>query len=155
MQYLPALLQTYPDAMIIHTHRNPQEVMASVSSLSWIMQDVFSDHADPRRAGQGQLKYFNGITQMCLDGRQSLAGSDAFVDVRYPDLVADPMAIMHAVYNHFALTLTPATVTAMEAFLSSNGQGKRGAHGYDPAVFGVDGLDTIPVYQQYRQRFSV
>jgi hypothetical protein len=155
VQYLPTLLETYPDAMIIHTHRDPAAVMASVSSLSWIMQDVFSDYTDPLRTGQGQLSYFNGVTRMCLEGRERLAGSDAFVDVRYPELIVDPMATVRAVYRHFELALTPSTIAAMEVFLARNQQGKRGKHGYDAAIFGVDGLDQIDVYRQYRQRFGV
>lgn len=155
VQYLATLLKVYPDAMVIHTHRNPQEVMGSVSSLSWTMQDVFSDSADPLRAGKGQLDFWSSVTELCLQDRDKLGATDAIFDMRYPELIADPMDLVRRIYSHFDLQLTDATEQQMLQFIAENGQRKRGHHKYDPAVFGVGGLDQIDVYRQYRQRFDV
>lgn len=155
VQYLPTLLQVYPDAMIIHTHRNPQEVMGSVSSLSWTMQDVFSDKADPLVSGRGQLDFWSSVTEICLQDRQHLGNTKAIFDMRYPELVSDPVALVQRIYQHFELELTPFAETAMRNFVAANGQHKQGSHKYDPREFGVDQLQDIDVYQRYRQRFDV
>ena len=155
VQYLPTLLKIYPDAMIIHTHRNPQEIMGSVSSLSWTMQNVFSDHANPAHAGEGQLRYFTEVTRMCLEDRDALGDRDEIYDVRYTELVVDPLAMVRQVYRHFKLDLTAEAEAAMASYIATNRQGKHGKHRYDPAIFGVDGLDDVDVFQRYRQRFGV
>jgi hypothetical protein len=155
VQYLPTLLDVYPDAMIIHTHRNPQQVMGSVSSLSWTMQDVFSDHVDPLTSGRGQLDFWASVTEMCLRDRRRLGDTGAIFDMRYPELVSDPLALVQRIYQHFSMELSPSTETAMRSFIASNRQHKLGSHSYDLKVFGVDGLDSIDVYQRYRRRFNV
>lgn len=155
VQYLPALLQQYPDAMLIHTHRDPQQVMGSVSSLSWTMQDVFSDTADPLVAGRGQLDYWSAVSEICLADREQLGNTDAIYDLRYPDLIERPIATVEAIYQHFGLVLSSEAKTAMLEYIASHKQDKRGTHRYQPAAFGVDGIDDIDVFRRYRQRFSV
>ncbi len=155
VQYLPTLLKVYPDAMVIHTHRNPQEIMGSVSSLSWTMQDVFSDSADPLRSGVGQRDFWSAVTELCLQDRQRLGDTSSIFDMRYPELVEDPFGLVQRIYRHFDLELSASTGEAMRGFIATHGQHKRGKHKYDPAVFGVDGLDDIDVYRRYRQRFDV
>src|SRR5262245_3078808 len=46
---LEGLLERYPDARIIHTHRDPLRVMASMASHATVLRRAFSDSADPRK----------------------------------------------------------------------------------------------------------
>src|SRR5262249_22199347 len=48
---LPALFATYPDANVVMTHRDPTEVVASVTSLHVVLRRAFSRHVDPLRVG--------------------------------------------------------------------------------------------------------
>ncbi|HET8699350.1 MAG TPA: sulfotransferase, partial [Gammaproteobacteria bacterium] len=44
---LGALLRRYPHAKIVHTHRDPLRVMASMASHATVLRRAFSDAADP------------------------------------------------------------------------------------------------------------
>ena len=44
---LEGLLERYPDARIIHTHRDPLRVIASMASHATVLRRAFSDSADP------------------------------------------------------------------------------------------------------------
>ena len=46
---LEGLLKRYPDARIVHTHRDPLRVMASMASHATVLRRAFSDNADPQR----------------------------------------------------------------------------------------------------------
>jgi hypothetical protein len=46
---LAGLLERYPDARIIHTHRDPLRVMASMASHATVLRRAFSDSAEPKR----------------------------------------------------------------------------------------------------------
>ena len=155
VQYLPTLLATYPDAMILHTHRRPAEIMGSVSSLSWTMQEVFSDDADPLRCGRGQAWFFTQMTRMTLRDREAMGPTDAIFDLRFGDFVADPLDSVRRIYSHFGLQLTPAAASAMANFLAANQQHKHGHHRYDAAVFGVADIDDDAVMRDYRRRFQL
>lgn len=155
IQYLPTLLKVYPDAMIIHTHRNPEQVMASTTSLSWTMQSVFSDQIDKKTCAIGQLEFFRETLKICLADREELGKNDAIFDLDYSSFIDAPMAMVEAIYQGFGLTLTQATRDKMQGFLADNQQHKHGGHNYTPAEFGLDGMESIPEFIQYRQRFSL
>lgn len=155
VQYLKTLLAVYPDAMVIHTHRDPGEVMASVSSLSWTMQAVFSDAADPRVTGRGQLDFWQRVLEQCLRDREALGDSPAIYDLRYRDLIADPLAAVEALYRHFGLPLGARARSRMAAFIAAGAGKDGGSHRYEAADFGVERLHDIAVFQRYRHRFAV
>ena len=46
---LEGLLERYPDARIVHTHRDPLRVMASMASHATVLRRAFSDDADPHQ----------------------------------------------------------------------------------------------------------
>ena len=153
VQYLQTLLATYPDAKIIHTHRHPTEVLGSISSLSWTMQDVFSDHASRTRAGKGQLHYWERALEATLHDRECLGQSEAIFDLRYHDLMASPLDTIQRLYDQFGLALTSSTLACMERYLADNSQGKSGRHIYHPADFGVEQVAGRAVFRAYSDRF--
>ena len=155
VQYLATLLKVYPDARIIHTHRDPAEVMASISSLSWTMQDVFSDHVTPEQAGAGQLHYWTGALECTLRDRQQLGDTASIQDLRYKDLLRDPMAALENIYRGFDLELSEQTRQRMEAYLQTHRQYRHGSHRYNAESFGLDDLDKIDVFGRYRESFGV
>jgi hypothetical protein len=155
IQYLPTLLKVYPDAMIIHTHRNPEQVMASTTSLSWTMQSVFSDHIDKKTCASGQLEFFRETLKICLADREELGESDAIFDLNYSSFIDAPMAMVEAIYVGFGLVLTQATRDKMQVFLADNQQHRYGGHKYTADEFGLDDMERIPEFIQYRQRFSL
>src|SRR5262249_61990467 len=48
---LRALLDVYPDAGVILTHRDPLEVVGSLASLTTALRSTFSDEVDPEQVG--------------------------------------------------------------------------------------------------------
>src|SRR5881227_984650 len=56
---LPILLDLYPDALFIQTHRAPLDAMASVSSLITILRRVFSDAVDPQTVCREAIDYWS------------------------------------------------------------------------------------------------
>src|SRR5690606_20772424 len=52
--WLDTLLEVFPDALIVHTHRDPTTVLASVSSLMYALRSAVSDHVHPHEVGRDQ-----------------------------------------------------------------------------------------------------
>jgi hypothetical protein len=53
--WLDTLLAVFPDALLVHTHRDPTAVLASVSSLMHGFRSAMSDHVDKHAVGREQL----------------------------------------------------------------------------------------------------
>ena len=102
---LDALFDTYPDALVIQTHRSPRTAMASVCSLAEQASAGWSTRFKGETVGHDQL----GLWARGLEAfRASRAGRDQaqFYDVRYEEFVADPIRTVEGVYAHFGLPLT-------------------------------------------------
>ena len=153
---IDALLGVYPDAMIVQTHRDPVEVMASVSSLHYTLQSATSDAIDPHATGRQQLELWSRALRRGMEARERQARqAEQFFDLHYPDLLADPLACVRRTYEHFDLELTGEATKHMEQFLANHSQHKHGVHRYAPETFGIDPVRDARHFQDYCDRYGV
>jgi hypothetical protein len=141
---LDALLAVYPDALVIQTHRDPGTAIASVCSLAAQASDGWSEVFAGDVLGRDQLELWaSGLERF----RAERARHDQarFFDVRYEDLVADPVGTAEAVYAHFGLPFTSAAAMSMQALSAERVTGSPGtapAHRYALADFGLTDADV-------------
>jgi len=153
---IDALLDVYPDAMIVQTHRDPLEVMASVSSLECILRGAVSDDIDPHAVGRQQVALWSQILRRGTAARDRAKGeSDRFFDVHFADLLADPIDCVKRIYAHFSLPLTPEAEERMRRFLADNARDKHGVHHYTLETFGIDPAEAGRHFEEYCERFQV
>ncbi len=144
---LDALLEVYPDALIVQTHREPATAIASVCSLAAHATDGWSDTFTGNVIGADQLELWARGVEAFAAAR---AGRDQarFYDVSYDDFVADPAGTVAGVYRHFGLPLTAAAADAMRGLQAGSAAGSgRPAHRYSLADFGLTA-------GQVRERFA-
>jgi hypothetical protein len=154
LMWLDALLEVFPDALLVQTHRNPTQVLASVSSLMSAMRSSVSDAVDPRTIGREQLDAWRWGMQRTMAVRDRLPAGRV-VDVRYEDTVADPIGTTRRIYEHFGLELTPVAEQGVHDYLAANPRDKHGAHRYTLEEFGLDRDEVDAAFADYRERFGV
>lgn len=118
---LEALFGMYPDARVVFLHRDPLKVLGSVASLTKLLWDAFSCHIDPRQVGADEARILSDKAVKIMefqDRHSSLA--DRFIDVRYLDLIRDPIETVRRIYNSFGLTLSAHAEARMRAFQVRN-----------------------------------
>ncbi|MBK6575507.1 MAG: sulfotransferase [Sandaracinaceae bacterium] len=150
---LDALLAMYPDARVIQTHRDPVEVIPSVSSLHHVVRGFGSDGLDPHALGAAQVEYWGSAltrTMASRDQRPDLA--QQFTDVHFEELLADPIAVVERVYAHFQMPLVPSTVDVMRAYLAAHPRGVHGQHQYSLEMFGLNAAGVAEKFGAYRAR---
>jgi hypothetical protein len=133
---LDALLAVYPDALIVQTHRAPDVAIASVCSLAAQATAGWSDTFTGEVIGRDQLELWaSGLERFSAERARHDPGR--FVDVRYEDLVRDPLGTAESVYGYFGLPLSGAAADAMRQLAAGNeGQG-RPSHRYALGDFGL------------------
>jgi hypothetical protein len=155
--HLPALRElcaVYPDVGVIMTHREPLEVLASEASLHTVLRQTFSDVVDPALVGREVTELTADEIKVGLEARDdACARPDQFFDVRYRDLVKDPLATVRNIYAHFDMPLTTTAETRMRRYLTETPKDKHGAHVYSLAQFGLDHDEERERYRAYRERF--
>ena len=154
LMWLDALLEVFPDALLVHTHRNPTTVLASVSSLMTAFRGAMSNAVDPHEVGREQLDAWTWGLQRTMEVRDRLS-AERVVDVHYTDTVEDPVGTVRRVYEHFGLELTPAVEQGVRDYLAENPRDKHGTHRYTLEDFGLDRAEVDAAFAPYRERFGV
>ncbi len=149
-----ALLQVYPDAHFVQTHRDPIEAVTSVSSLVTILRSVFSDRVDPRQIGRDALQYWSHSITSFLRTREQLAPGRV-CDVYYSHIRRDPLAVVRRIYQHFNIPLTPVAEGRMRLVLAAQPRHQHGRHVYHAAQFGLDEIRDSALFQEYCDRFDL
>jgi hypothetical protein len=151
---LDALLAVYPDALVVQTHRDPGTAIASVCSLAAQATAGWSEVFTGDVIGRDQLELWaSGLERFSAErarAERARPGQARFFDVRYEDLVADPVGTAEAVYAHFGLPFTGAAAMSMQALATervtgSPGNGSTGstpAHRYALTDFGLTEADV-------------
>jgi hypothetical protein len=153
LMWLDALLEVFPDALLVHTHRDPTTVLASVSSLMSTIRSAVSDHVDPVAVGREQLDAWTWGMQRVMAVRDRLP-ADRVVDVRFEDTVAHPVETVEKVYAHLGLDYTPAVAEGVRAYLDANPRDKHGTHTYTLEEFGLDHDEVEAAFAAYNERFG-
>ncbi len=102
---LEGLLKRYPDARVIHTHRDPLRVMASMASHATVLRRAFSDRADPRQIAADWADRWARALDKFLAVRDR-APAEQFLDVDFDAIEEDPLATIERVYDFLGWRVT-------------------------------------------------
>lgn len=146
---IDVLVEIFPDASIIITHRDPVE---SVGSYASMMESMMTGRTyDRLDLGNRVLEYLAAKMDHAIECRAKLAKSREtgvpIIDISYRDFVADGVATVRKIYDHFGLDLSSDLAAEMETYSQNHQRAEFGEHEYDLADYGL-------TPDQIRNRFS-
>ena len=152
IMHLPTLRATFPDALLIVTHRDPAEVVPSVSSLVRSFQSlVMGDGLDVQRLAARELEFWsrgaNLLAQAPDSGRR--------IDIHMRKFQANPMRTVRDVYDRLGLTLSVEAEQAMRSQLTKAQTASTPPHRYTLEEFGLDAKRIHKKFFPYIERFNV
>jgi hypothetical protein len=150
---LEGLMQVFPDAYLIQTHRDPQMVLPSWASLCFATLYLHLKQVDLSWLGQEALRFCQDGIERSLRLRERHPTS--FVDLYYDDLRRDPIQAIRGLYAQVGATLTDSAAARMRAWLDTQHHLPHRNHRYDPAQFGLDMAGVRAAFADYRQRFAI
>lgn len=151
--HLHALLQVFPDARLVWTHRDPFKATGSFLSLVTAVSgcNAMPDPDFLRRTYPHQLA--EHVRRPMAIKRQ--LGEDRIHDVHYADLMRDPIGVMRRLYAQLGDPFTPEAEAGMRRWLDENPQGKFGRHAYSLDQFGLTIGDLAPLFEDYLDAYAV
>jgi hypothetical protein len=153
---LDQLLETYPDARIVFTHRDPVKSMTSYSSLTSIVRRVGSDEVDPIEVADDWIGRLRRVLLRGIEIRRAREYPDAiFYDMYFPDFISDQFTEVGKIYDALDLAMSDEGAAAMKAFIDDNPPGKHGIHRYSPEEFGVDPAQVRSEFRTYIEHFDL
>jgi hypothetical protein len=147
------LFETYPDARIIWTHRDPVQVIASTITMSGSLTRMLTGEVD-----------WNAVADRFVAGNSAgLANvlADPIIDdprihhVRYVDLVADPIGTLRGFYEKYDMPFGEDTEAAMRGYLANNKSDRYGKFRYSTDILNADIAALHDRFAPYRERFGL
>jgi hypothetical protein len=153
MHSIDALVEVYPDARFVMTHRDIAQVIPSVVSLLDSTSELL--RAGPLRAGfaAGQAAFWERGLRTTLAFRDG-GEESRFLDLGFAELRPDPLPAIERLYEWLGMELTEEVATRMRSWWESNPADKHGIHEYRPEQYGID-LDQLRrQFAFYNDRFA-
>jgi len=156
LNQIDTLLEVYPDARIVHTHRDPIKVCASVASLTAMLRGAGTDRLDLHEIGRQQLAWWAKLVNVALEHRKRFADrGDQFFDVKLRETVSAPVDVVRRIYSHFGFELSEEVDAKMRRFMAKNTRDKHGSHSYAPEDFGIDPVRDREPFEEYIEQFGL
>lgn len=129
----PLLLDTFPDACLLMTHRNPVDTVPSGLRLLECFYKPFTvRHPDPDVYVEG----VKGAAEAHMDWRATQSDT-RFLDIPFSQLVSAPERTLRAMYAYAGEPLSEASLKRMLDWNQSNPKNKYGKFDYTLEQFGL------------------
>ncbi len=150
---LEALMQLFPDARVVQTHRELADVVPSTCSLLATFRGLYSDSVQPHRLGPLVIENVVGRRlDATLRARKAYPGR--MMDVVYRRLVRDPVGTVREIYERFGLPWSAETDRNVRDWLARNPRDKHGRHRYSLEQFGLDRAEVERMFPGYPESFG-
>ena len=150
--HLDDLLETFPDAVVVHLHRDPCETIASVSSLAALARSPFCASIDDVALGQFWLDYCEAGIQRSLISRQDVRQGQ-IMDIRYQDMMTHPLATIEPILDAADLTASEAWRNSLQAQRARKPK-KHRRHIYALSQFGLNPNEVRERFKKYIETFD-
>ena len=150
---LEELLKAYPDARFIQTHREPVQFMGSWNSMVERIRSMTMEPRPQADTGAEQLTVMSGMLNGAMRFRASRPELESrWIDVRYADLVEDPMTVVNRIYERLDRRLELEARDEMEEWLARQDEQRRSEppHRYSLGDFGLTPEMVNDAFAPYR-----
>ena len=156
LQTLAQVFAEYPDAKVIHTHRDPRRFIASLVSLLAVLRFTRSDQVDVATLGPLMELTYQMFLEQVIDQRErGTIPNDRIVDSHFLDLMADPVASLHRLYEQLELPWPPNHDSTVRDYLAAKPKGKHGEHHYTFADVGLDETSVRATFARYVDYYGI
>jgi Sulfotransferase family len=154
LEQFPVLLDTFPDATFVVTHRDPVAVTASMVTMLAYTARLSHDHVDVAGIGTYWADRLERMLDSCAAERDALPAAQS-IDVRFAEFMSDDVAMVERVYAVAGQPFGDTVRQAMWAFMRQHPRGRHGSVVYDLDQFGLDAGERRKALSRYAERFGI
>jgi hypothetical protein len=152
--HLDTLLQTFPDAAVIHLHRDPREAIPSVCSLAAAARAPFCEGIDVKALGKFWLSYCEAGLKRGLTAHRN-DGAIQVINIRYRDLKQNPLSVIKQIQKSIDLGESPAWTQSLPPDPKAFEKKGPHRHGYSSAQFGLNPGEIRERFSGYIENYAI
>jgi hypothetical protein len=155
LEQLGPLIETFPDATIAFTHRDPVSVLTSALTMLAYGERLRSQTPDLTRIAEYWIDRIEHLLRCCIEDRPRIPQSQS-IDVLFHEFMQDDIAMVERIYDLAGLPLSTQARAQIEGYLHENPRGKHGRIVYDlEGDFGIEPEALRERFSFYYERFPV
>jgi len=156
LAFLDVIFGQYPDARVIHTHRDPLKSIPSTASITSTIRWTRSDNVDFKALAQQMAFGFQFSMERVIDLRaKGEVPADQIADLYFKEFIADPVETIREIYERFELRFSDELAKKIRDYLKVKPKGKHGKHVYDPTLFGLDEKQLREQFRRYSEHYGI
>lgn len=153
LEQLGPLMETFPDATVVMTHRDPVSVVQSAATMT-----AFSSRMMFKKpAADALFQYWaDRVERLLIAGTRDLdlVPAERRVDVYFDQLMKDDWGTVTEIYRRIGLEFTAPAQAEVRQYLDDHPRGKDGRVIYDlRGDFKTEPADLRSRYQEYLDKF--
>jgi hypothetical protein len=146
------LLETFPDATFVVTHREPATVVTSLATMTAYSGRMYHDPVDPPLFGRYWADRLEVMLRASVRDRELLPAEQS-IDVRFDEFMADDIAMVRRIYELADQPFTEEVEAMMAAYMADHPQGRHGRIDYRAEDVGLDRAELERRFGFYTERF--
>ena len=149
---IAAVMEVFPEAKLIMTHRDPVQIVPSWASMEHGMYLMVSDEVGKKEVGAFWLDRLAELLNGFVAERDRVNGRN-FIDVPYSELLAHPIETGTRVLEAAGVKVTDEIVAGMAEWIEANKREDRAPHKYTLEEYGLDKSEIERKFAAYRRAF--
>eukprot|EP01039_Chlorochromonas_danica_P004123 gene4123-4519_t len=166
LPYLEELIESFPGATIVWTHRDPAQCIASACSLFQTLMEMGmeEDSIDPILIGKAIMKYSKLCLAKAEASLEKLKGKIKIVHVRYEDNVKKSKDVCKRIFETAEIPFTSTYEEKLDAYLHENElerqrmkakKGQTAMHDYKPEEYGLTAQLIREEFKDYIAKYNL
>jgi hypothetical protein len=149
------ILEVYPDARFVMTHRDPIQTLASISKMTFNLRGIRTRSAvDPAQVGSEMVHFVQRHIDRILEFDRSEQGGQV-VHVDYYALVDDPVTALQKIFDGLGIDSPGEVVEAVRQWRRANPKNARGRNDYTLEEWGLEADAIAERFGDYMRRFDI
>jgi hypothetical protein len=150
--FVDLLFATYPDAWMVHTHRDPLKTEpSSLSTLATVRWERSDEVELPEAGGAGLGDVMIALAQRRASGQLP----DRIADSHFSELMAEPVAAIEKLYGRMERPFLGEHADAIRRYVAEKPKGKFGKHRYSLEEWGFDRASLRERMRPYTDHYGV
>lgn len=150
---IDALFDVFPNATVVHCHRDLLSTMASFCRLIEAARLMRSDTAERAELGAFLLEWASEEWNRNLDQRDQIDRESQIIDVEYDAIRNDATGVIASIYRARGGELSVPAAERMNSWESDNPQHGYGSYTYSLEDYGVTSKAVAEAFHRYTERF--
>jgi hypothetical protein len=154
LEQFPVLVETFPDATFVVTHRDPVAVTASMITMITYAARLNRDRVDPIAFGDYWVDRIERMLHRCTLDHDALP-PDRTIDVRFDEFMMGDLDTVRRIYDLAGQPFDQRARSSMAAFMAEHPRGRHGTVLFDLGQFSLDATERRDALGFYAEHFGM